>query len=55
MGTQDIAEWLINNPQAWFRLAELVAEQKPDYARQIARAFDDQAFLGVSNIGDWNE
>lgn len=42
MGTQAIAQWLIDNPQAWFNLAELIAEKNPDYARQLAQAFEDQ-------------
>ena len=42
MNIQDIAQWFIDNPQAWFQLAGLVVEHKPDYARQIAQAFDDQ-------------
>jgi len=42
MSTQDIAQWLIDNPQVWFELAGLVAEKNPDYARQLAQAFDDQ-------------
>lgn len=42
MGTKDIAQWLIDNPQVWFELAGLIAEKNPDYARQLANAFDDQ-------------
>ena len=42
MNIQDIAQWFIDNPQAWFQLAGLVAEQKPDYAMAIAQAFEDQ-------------
>ena len=44
MGTQAIAQWLIDNPQAWFNLAELIAEKNPDYAKQLAQAFEDQLY-----------
>ena len=27
MGTKEIAEWLFANPQAWFQLAEYIAEK----------------------------
>jgi hypothetical protein len=43
MNTKDIAQWLIENPQEWFRLAEYVAELMPDYARQLSDDFDHYA------------
>ena len=42
MNIQDIAQWFIDNPQAWFQLAELIAEKNPNYAKQLAQAFEDQ-------------
>ena len=42
MDIETISKWLIDNPQAWFNLAELIAEKNPDYARQLAQAFEDQ-------------
>ena len=40
MNAKDIAQWLIENPQEWFKLAEYVAERKPDYARQLSEDFE---------------
>ena len=43
MDTKSVAEWLIENPQAWFQLAELVAEKNWACADQIGQAFEDMA------------
>lgn len=54
MDAQGIAQWLIDNPQEWFRLAELVAERKPFYARQLAEDFDLHAVnYHPVNRDDW--
>ena len=62
MDAQGIAQWLIDNPQEWFRLAELVAERKPDYARQLAEDFDLHAVNyhpvdddGVTEQQEWHD
>ena len=44
MGTKEIAQWLIENPQAWFQVVDFVAEKNPNYVRQLAAAFDDVAY-----------
>jgi hypothetical protein len=43
MGTKEIAEWLFANPQAWFQLAEYIAEKNWEYAEQLADTFGDMA------------
>lgn len=61
MVAQDIAQWLIANPEEWFKLAELVAERKPDYARQLAEDFDLHAVNyhpvddGVTEQQEWKD
>lgn len=61
MDAQGIAQWLIDNPQEWFRLAELVAERKPFYARQLAEDFDLHAVNyatpddGVTEQQEWHD
>lgn len=61
MDAQGIAQWLIDNPQEWFRLAELVAEHKPDYAWQLVDAFGVAAVNyaapddGVTEQQEWHD
>lgn len=43
MDAQGIAQWLIANPQAWFQLAEYIAEKNWEYAEQLADTFGDMA------------
>jgi hypothetical protein len=40
-----VAAFLMDNPGAWFQLAEAVADCDAGYARQIGQAFQDMATL----------
>lgn len=44
MDPVSIAQWLIDNPSQWVRVAEETACMNPKYAYQIADAFADMAY-----------
>jgi len=52
MGTKEVAEWLFANPQAWFQLAEYVAEKNWEYAEQIGDSFLDMASEYAPSLDD---
>lgn len=52
MGTKEIAEWLFANPQAWFQLAEYIAEKNWEYAEQLGDSFLDMASEYAPSLDD---
>ena len=52
MDAAKIADWLVDNPQEWGRVAEFVAQGAPAYARQIGDTFADLAWEYEENGDD---
>ena len=44
MNPESVAQWLLDNPQSWFRVAGLVAASYTISAEQIAEAFSQAAY-----------
>lgn len=44
MNPESVAQWLLDNPQNWFRVAQFVAASYTISAEQIAEAFSDAAY-----------
>lgn len=44
MNDKSVAQWLLEHPQAWNRVAELVAEVNANGAQQLADRFADMAY-----------